>query len=141
MTTFRSSLILAMFVLAVGGCDVVQAVKQDDRICSTPAKTDFSNAMIAKTSIEQMLVTESCVHKWAYRLARAQGSNRELADATLGGCRDALLMEGNLIIREQTGKDADSASEAVMFRKLQERYGDKALFNVVQARAGHCDIP
>jgi hypothetical protein len=88
-----------------------------------------------------MGIAESCIHKWAYRLAPAPGTNREIADATVAGCRDAIMKEGNLMFKEQNGKDVDGNSEAAMFKLLRVRYADLALFHVVQARAGKCDVP
>ncbi len=100
----------------------------DDRICQTPAPFGAPAQGIA-TAGETMPAAgaHSCLHRWAYRLARAPEDPRLVADATVGACRDA-------IIAWRTAERSPEMSSDAMVREY-------ALFHVVQARAGNCPIP
>ena len=135
MTIFRCNLVFVALALTACGSG------QNDNICSTPPKRTVEIGSAARTSIEQMEVTNGCIHNWAYRLAPAPGSSREVAEAVVGGCRDAIIREANLMIKEDTGENADRESEAAQFESIRKTYFDSALFHVVQARAGRCNIP
>jgi hypothetical protein len=67
----------------------------------------------------------SCIHRWAYRLARAAGPNREIAEAVEGGCTDAIDRWATMFPDEE--------------QRIREDFHALALFHVVQARAGDCD--
>lgn len=89
----------------------------------------------------------NCVHRWAYRLAKAPGSNEQAARAVIGGCGETIdrmavaWREGvedgrNLPMRNPaTGAfvEPEEASTA-------EMYG-YALFYVAGGRAGNCRAP
>ena len=121
-------------------CNQISA-EQDDRICLNPTPLAVGAADNIEKSWEQMGLTTDCIHRWSYRLARSTGPNREIAEAALGGCRDAVLREGNMMFQESTGREPNAAEERSMYNALKEGYSEVALFHVVQARAGNCDIP
>lgn len=115
--------LLLTVTLSLFGCS--QQAKQDDRICTTPpgaAQGDWA----------------SCVHRWAYRLARAPGPNGEIAEAAVSGCYDAIEWE------VENSAEAAASDKENLDKMLQTRIDasrKKALFHVVQARAGHCKFP
>jgi hypothetical protein len=123
--------------LLVTGCSSQSRFGQDDRICSIPLGPPPA---AAKNLYEQMAVTERCIHAWSYRLARAPGGNREIAEAALGGCRDAIIREANFLLAVEK-QQVTFENEQAAFERLRRPYFDMALFHVVQARAGNCDIP
>ena len=137
MTIFRFSL-AASFALLVAGCGV-QSPKGDDRICATPPPLDLAAAAKVTKSWEQIELTDSCIHRWGYRLAKSPGTNRDIASAVLGACRDALLRESDLMFRENAGKAPSANDERAMMTELRDRYFETALFRVTQARAGKCE--
>ena len=137
MTIFRSKLIGFSTILLVA-CS--QGKSADDRICNTPSALDVAGASAASSPDEQATLTTSCVHRWAYRLAKAEGSHGEIASAVVGGCREAIDVEANLYL--ETSKDGLTTPELERIRRRLEReYSEMALFHVVQARAGRCDVP
>lgn len=94
--------------------------KQDDRICLTPG-----------------LITKSgdwgtCIHLWSYRLARAPGTAREVADAVVAGCGGPMMEQVNA---------ASQGERLQLLDDINRSAPELALFHVVQARAGHCDFP
>ena len=138
MTIFRfKSLALACVILA--GCDEF-APRQNHSICSTPPALDVLTSTAAKTPNEQAELTKTCVHRWSYRLAGAPGSNREIADAVIGACREAVDRELSLYIEtSEGGMKMDEISR--LRSRLESNYLEIALFRVVQSRAGNCKIP
>jgi hypothetical protein len=88
-----------------------------------------------------MVINEDCIHAWSYRLGKAPGGNREIAEAVIEACKLGILYEANMLVEEQTGQKANRQSEALFVGELKERYSGTALFHVVQGRAGHCKVP
>ncbi|QZD86164.1 hypothetical protein [Qipengyuania psychrotolerans] len=137
MIIFRYSLVFCAALFA-SSCNQI-ASGGDDRICNAPTPIDLSAANKAQKSWQQMTLTENCIHRWGYRLAKSEGDNREIADAVVAACRDAILREGNMKFDEKSGTEPDAKDETLMFDDLRKSYGELALFRVVQARAGKCE--
>jgi hypothetical protein len=140
MTTFRFSAALAAGCL-LSACSNSSGSGQNDKTCLTPPAVDTLEAVAAvKTPQDQATLTASCVHRWAYRLAKAEGPSNEIAKAVVGGCREAIDREGNLYL--ETSKDGMTMPQLERIRaRLESKYSELALFHVVQARAGNCDVP
>jgi hypothetical protein len=135
MTIFRFRLaLLPLFALA--GCDKLSQ-KPNDAICLTPPSLDEVVGP-AKSAQEQAELTKGCVHRWSYRLAGAPGSNSEIAKAVIGACREALMVERNFYLN--AGETTTLAALEQRKKQLEAEYLEMALFHVVQARAGHCEV-
>lgn len=96
----------------------------NDRICSTPE------------AVPAVGDWEGCVHRWSYRLARADGSLSQIASAAAGGCENAIeaAVEAGV---PNGSKDLTYILDATTRRKAYA----SALFHAAQARAGHCAVP
>jgi hypothetical protein len=109
-----------VFVIAsislLSGCN---QAKPDDRICSTPPATAPG-------------AWSDCIHKWAYKMAGAQGANSDVAKASVAACADAIAYQIN---------EAEPEDRAQLLADINRSAPEIALFRVVQARAGHCAIP
>lgn len=117
---------LCMVALAMfAGCD-----RQDDRICSTPAAI---NTVAASSIAEKEAVADGCVHRWSYRLARSNEPASEVAKAVVGGCQEPI----GAWVTTRAIEDGQLTGD----RALIERKEAMARFHVVQARAGHCQVP
>lgn len=118
---------LAAFVLVLTGC---QRSEGDDRICSTPAP----RLTPGSTAQQQFDVATNCVHHWSYRLARAEGDIRDIAEGVVGGaCGDAIQMYEGLDAKDRNVPN-DTGRSMEFFRR-------EALFRVTQGRAGRCALP
>lgn len=102
----------------LSGCNFDQP---DDRICSH-----------APTQVAQGDM-QACVHKWAYRLARAPGAASDIAEATIQACDDVALWNSR--------KLTDFEARQREYRQQIALAREQALFRVVQARAGKCSPP
>jgi hypothetical protein len=91
--------------------------------------------------MEWRRLTENCVHAWGYRLARAPGSNSEVAKAVVSGCRDGIAEWVNW---RSIGPDSEVpayGSKEALEKSANDEMLQLALFRVTQARAGKCEIP
>lgn len=111
---------IALVALALAGCQ--QAQKADDRICLTAPSEIAPGDM------------KACVHKWAYRLAQSSDPAETVAKAVATACNDV----ANYAAKKQGGTDQEIFENYASARQIAEV---DALFRVVQARAGHCEVP
>lgn len=137
-------LILAAALIALTGCQKV--VENDPRICTVaPLLADMPEEG-RKSSLQKL---DECVHRWSYRLARSTDEAETVAKAVLGACElqlhDAVLDWPTPEDRQI--KDPTLRSAAIRIAEndgrafLMEVTPTRALFHVVQARAGKCDVP
>ena len=128
MTIFRFSAALAAISVLLG----CSGSKPNPFICDDPPGF-LAHAYDADG---EQRVAHECLEKWGYRLARASGSNREIADATIGACREALVQLRFLRQKEKFKASEKYTEEAWLKDEADLR--EAALFRVVQARAGNC---
>ena len=136
MIIFRSS-VAVMIALAVAGCS--KKLSDEDLICDpSPGLIGVPLVGPPATTFDQEGEVFSCIHKWAYRLGKAPGSNSEIAKATIGKCRGGIENFMNLKIKEgETNKQPFTAEAG---QAWMERFEESALTRVVQGRAGACSI-
>lgn len=124
----------------------------NEKVCLTPPSPDYSNPAPSddgSVAVKQQKAN-TCVHRWAYKLARSPDPASVVAEAVMGACRETLLpltyalyelgqtdetTNPDLALSERTGRHIPLG---------QDVYDDMratALFHVVQARAGKCNIP
>ena len=121
MITFRFR-IAGILLVSLAGC--TEKISDEDLICNQTPGLIVSGAT---TADEQVGIAKQCIHKWAYRLGRAPGSNTEVAKAVIGACREAIDR-----IDEMNGRGTDHVEPSL--------YDEYALYRVIQGRAGNCSI-
>ena len=110
--------LLSLSFLALAGCNQSQ---QDDRICHTPPTAVVPGDW------------DACANRWAYRLAGSPDPAKVVAEAVATACGDTVAWQVN---NAEEGDDRRQLAADLM-RSLD----GLALYYVVQARAGKCDIP
>jgi hypothetical protein len=124
---------LPLVALVLSSCS--QKITDEDLICDqTPGFIQSA----ATNSDEQLEITKSCIHKWAYRLGRSPGPNTEIARATIGACREALDHFLNFKVKE--GNESKEPFTDQKWQLFKREFDEMALFRVVQGRAGQCSI-
>jgi hypothetical protein len=89
---------------------------------------------------------DDCLHRWGYRLARSEDPAGDVAQAVVAACGPA-LSRWNQSSLTQVPAGPDTAVSLITGEAsttIGERYSlaqSKALFYVVQARAGNCAPP
>jgi hypothetical protein len=89
---------------------------------------------------------DDCLHRWGYRLAKSDDLAETVAGAVVAACAPALARWNSATVAQpSTGPDqAISLVTGEPSTTLADRYQSaqsKALFYVVQARAGNCAPP
>jgi hypothetical protein len=94
-------------------------------------------------------MVDDCLHRWAYALAASPDPADHVAAATVAACSSALAAWNQQALVPQAG-DGRAPAEAPSLltgeetNPVAERYGyaqGRALFYVVQSRAGKCPPP
>ena len=116
----RGLIIIAGLLLC--GCD-----RPNSRICGSSLAMKLPHD--AKTADDQRQVTFWCVERWAARLAAAPDSAEKVADAAFAACEDAVTMYEQKV-RSEGGE--------IRAEQMQGFWRRRALFIVVQTRAGNC---
>ena len=89
---------------------------------------------------------DDCLHRWGYTLAASSDPANMVADATLAACSSDLTgwNQQSLSSGAAGSGEAPSLMNGQTTNPLAEHYSfaqGRALFYVVQARAGHCGPP
>lgn len=151
MRPSRLAGVLAVTALGLAGCGSPgDRIGAKAGICTpfaTLAATTAGTPAIAPVAADAAAPLDDCLHRWAYTLAGSTDAADMVASATVAACLpvlskwnqepDAVAPNGpsgeplSLVSGEPTNAMA-------AHREFAE---SRALFYVVQARAGHCDPP
>jgi len=132
----------------LGGCNELP----NDKICTTPRplvvapdpSSEVTTSAIGRWS-EVRKEGDECVHRWSYRLAGAPEPVDVVARAAVGACSDLIgLTAGAWQEADQPGPGLMTSYRTGGTVTAEERtfedFSMKAVFYVVQARAGHCAV-
>ncbi len=144
-------LLLAFGVTAAGGADRTRGGEHtaDARICSPFAAQPAGStdpAGVAAAPGGDAGALDDCMHRWGYRLARSDDRADLVAQAVVAACTP-VLSRWNQSTLNQPQPGPDTAISLVTGKTNNtpadrfEMSQAKALFYVVQARAGHCAAP
>lgn len=135
--------VLALAALGLAACDERHDMAANPKICA-----DFKPATKAVAIVpgsEGAAQVDDCVRRWAYSLASSHDPAATVAEATVAAC-NTQLARWNQQRLTQPGADieANSITTGQPTTPLAEHNAftaSRALFYVVQARAGRCDAP
>jgi len=153
--------VAALAALGLAGCsNNGHGVGAAEGICkpfaTTTTTTTTTNAQVAATTPAANVLpaagdpsanVDDCLHRWGYTLAASSDPANMVADATLAACGTALSAwnQQSLSVDNAGGAvQAPSLMNGQPTNPLAEHYSfaqGRALFYVVQARAGHCGPP
>jgi hypothetical protein len=145
--TARWTLIAVAGAAALAGCEARE--KPDARLCTpfTQAATPAPGTVAPAADPAGPL--DSCLHRWSYALARSSDAADVVAAAAVAACGPTLGAWNRQSI--QPGPDGQQGPTEAMslttgqpvnvFAAHHEFAENRALFWVVQARAGKCAAP
>ncbi len=143
--------VVAIATLGLAACGDHDGRMVNHKICAT-----FKAANAGQTGVPAMPAAatdaaspvDECVRRWAYSLAGATDTAQVVADAAVAACGAALTRwnQGSLSQQSQSaaGAEALSLTTGQPTNALAEHNifaHNRALFYVVQARAGQCKPP
>lgn len=133
----RTILILAAAGLALAGCE------KADRPVAGLCKA-FPEAAVAAGAPQ----LEDCLHRWAYTLAGSRDEAGLVADAVSAACRAPLSRWNQQSMAQAAASGAPTEAPSLLTGQASNPIAehasftsDRALFYVVQARAGGCKPP
>ena len=135
----------AVVLLALAGCADRGRGRADAGICA-PFNAVANNAGAPGG---QAATLDDCLHRAAYKLARASDSADIVAQATVAACSDELSRWNTASVSTPVaaGGTPDTAVDLITGQsasQIAQRYQyaqGRALYYVVQGRAGRCDVP
>ena len=140
----RNILTATLCVAALGltACENTGGMAANSKVC-----IDWKQSKPAASVVgaEGAGPVDECVKRWAYTLAASSDDAGTVAEAAAGAC-SVQLSRWNQASLGQPGGDAEATSITTgeTTTPLAEHNAftrNRALFYVVQARAGHCDAP
>lgn len=144
MTPATRTTVGALALLALTACTDRERGRSDASICQP------FNAAATTTGAPggEAAALDDCLHRTAYRLARAGDPADIVAQATVAACGEALSRWNTTAINQPAAVGTtDSAVDLITGQpssQIAQRYQyaqGRALYYVVQGRAGRCDVP
>ena len=148
----RAAGLALMAALSLAACSDTDDAKLAKGLCTpfaaTPATATTTAgvpALAPAAVADGAGPVEDCLHRWAYSLAGAKDSAEVVAEATIAACSSALSTWNQASLSGPAGpSDAISLITGEPTSAIAEHRNfaaNRALFFVVQARAGRCDPP
>jgi len=134
--------VLALAALSVAACEDRHDAMANPRICA-----DFKANPGATAAADPATPVEECTRRWAYSLAGARDSAEVVAEAVVAACAPVLSKWNQASLGQAApggGEQALSLTTGQPTNPLAEHSSfaqGRALFYVVQARAGRCKAP
>jgi hypothetical protein len=135
-------------IAALGGCENTrQSAKSNPGVCINFSKTAPAGNAAAPAALPQEGVAglEDCIQRWSYSLAPSRDEAPVVADAVVSACGVHLTRWNQQIINSpQASTEGASITTGQPTNPIAEHYAftrNRALFYVVQARAGNCAPP
>jgi hypothetical protein len=145
--TMRKASLTAAALLGLAACDSSGNVGGAARGICTP----FASAAIQTVggaASDASAGVDDCLHRWAYTLAKSTDPADHVAAAAVAACSGALSRWNQQNLVPPPGGDGAPEPLSLVtgqptnaFAAHHEFSQGRALFYVVQARAGHCAAP
>lgn len=128
-----SSVLVATFALLATGCSELRSslaeAEGGGSLCVPvpAARTDQ-----AANAYQQAVQRDECIHRWSYRFARVPDSAEAVVGAVIGACRAQIDRSATML------GEGDDAAERFYLAEMEKAAKERALYRVIQARAGNC---
>jgi hypothetical protein len=86
----------------------------------------------AANAYQQAIQRDECIHRWAYQFARAPDDADIVVGAVIGACRAQIDRSATLL------GNGDADAERWYLAEMERVARERALYRIVQARAGNC---
>jgi hypothetical protein len=134
--------VLGLAALALSACESSNRMASNEKIC-----VDFKQAKapLPAPGADGAAAVEQCVQRWAYSLASSRDEAGTVAEAAAAACQTQ-LSRWNQASLNQPGAEGEAASlitgqPTTSLAEHNAFLHSRALFYVVQARAGNCAPP
>lgn len=143
--TLRTPKLVCVVALAALGLTACDEGRRGGERANTGLCYDFKTTKSATPALpgDGAVAVDDCTRRWAYSLAASRDDAEVVAEAVAGACstqltrwnRQAVAAPTGEAVSILTGEPTTALAEHNSFTRA------RALFYVVQARAGHCAPP
>lgn len=129
----RGLILPLALVGALAGCSELRTSLADTpgeaELCApvAPQRTEP-----AANAYQQAIQRDECIHRWSYRFAAVPDSAEAVVGAVIGACRAQIDRSATLL------GDGDPDAERWYLTEMERVARERALYRVIQARAGNC---
>lgn len=102
---------------------------RDARLCATVPELRQDPAANA---YQQAIQRDECIHRWSYLFAPVADSAEAVVGAVIGACRAQIDRSATLL------GEGDPEAERWYLQEMERVARERALYRVIQARAGNC---
>lgn len=129
---FRTAIAATLALLAAGCSELKTSMAEasgGESLCAPvpPARTDE-----AANAYQQAVQRDECIHRWSYRFAKVPDSAESVVGAVIGACRGQIDRSATLL------GEGDDQAERFYLAEMEKAAKERALYRVIQARAGNC---
>jgi hypothetical protein len=122
-----------MAAACLTGCGILEPSLTGDRnrsrIC---AAVPPERQEVAADAYQQAIQRDECIHRWSYAFARSPDEAEAVVGAVIGACRAQINRSATLL------GNGDAEAERWYLAEMERASRERALYRVVQARAGGC---
>lgn len=152
-----SATLAALGLVSLAGCNNAESGHAGSSICTpfAEAAAATGNAQAAapgaQPAADPAAALDDCLHRWGYTLAASSDRAQEVAQAAVAACTPALTRWNQQMLAAMangqgsgSGETAPSLLTGQPTTPITEHYNyaqGRALFYVVQGRAGKCAAP
>jgi hypothetical protein len=86
----------------------------------------------AANAYQQAIQRDECIHRWSYLFAPVGDSAESVVGAVIGACRAQIDRSATLL------GEGDPDAERWYMQEMERVARERALYRVIQARAGNC---
>lgn len=115
------------------GCGEIRTSLADadggNGLCATvpPARQEA-----AANAYEQAIQRDECIHRFGYAFARASDDAEAVVGAVIGACRTQIDRSATML------GEGNEEAERFYLQEMERAARERALYRVIQARAGNC---
>ncbi len=86
----------------------------------------------AANAYQQAIQRDECIHRWSYLFAHVPDSAESVVGAVIGACRAQIDRSATIL------GEGDPDAERWYLQEMERVARERALYRVIQARAGNC---
>jgi hypothetical protein len=129
--SFRTAMCATLVLIATACSELRTSLAEagGESLCAPvpPARSDQ-----AANGYTQAVQRDECIHRWAYRFAAAPDDADQVVGAVIGACRAQIDRSATML------GGGDDEAERWYLAEMERVAKERALYRVIQARAGNC---
>lgn len=128
----RAAIAAATALLATGCGELKTSLAEANGGESLCAPVPAARTDQAANAYQQAVQRDECIHRWSYRFAAVPDSAESVVGAVIGACRAQIDRSATML------GEGDDAAERFYLAEMEKAAKERALYRVIQARAGNC---